>query len=60
MFCCFLGIRTATVKGLCGAASDWVGSCAITIERRLDARGPFQFFDEVERPRRFRHLSATA
>jgi hypothetical protein len=36
MFCCFLGICTATARGLCGAASDWVGFCAITIKRRCD------------------------
>ena len=35
-FCCFLGTRTATARRVCGAASDWVGSCAFTIGRRLD------------------------
>src|SRR5260370_35898784 len=35
--CCFLGIRTATARGLCGAASDWVGSCAITTKRRHES-----------------------
>jgi hypothetical protein len=38
--CCFLGIRTATARGLCGAGSDWVGFCAITIKRRREG-APF-------------------
>jgi len=49
MFCCFLGIRTATARA-CAVRERLVGSCAITIERRLMARRPFQFFDGVERP----------
>src|SRR6202521_325777 len=34
--CCFLAIQTSPPRGLCNAASDWVGSCAITIKRRRD------------------------
>ena len=30
--------RTATARGPCSAASDWAGSCAITIKRRRDWR----------------------
>ena len=28
MFCRFLGMCTATARGLSGAASDWVGFCS--------------------------------
>jgi hypothetical protein len=34
--CCSLAIQTSTARGLCNAASDWVGSCAITIKARPD------------------------
>jgi hypothetical protein len=34
--CCFLGQTIGSAMDLCGAASDWAGSCAITIERRRD------------------------
>src|ERR1700686_2319954 len=34
--CCSLALPTSTARGLCNAASDWVGSCAITIKRRPD------------------------
>jgi hypothetical protein len=34
--CLFLGRRLSSVTGRCGAASDWAGCCAITIERRRD------------------------
>jgi len=37
-------------EGLCVPRAIGVGSCAITIERRLMARRPFQFFDGVEGP----------
>src|ERR1700691_1771554 len=34
--CCFLTIQASPPEGLCNAARDWVGSCAITIKRRRD------------------------
>jgi hypothetical protein len=34
--CCFPEVRTATARGPCGAASGWVGFCAITIKRWRD------------------------
>src|ERR1019366_5157149 len=34
--CCSLAIQASTARGLCNAASDRVGSCAITIKRRPD------------------------
>ena len=40
--CCSLGIGLATARGLCNAASDWVGFCVITIKRRREAaEAPF-------------------
>jgi hypothetical protein len=35
--CCFLGQTIGSARGLCGAAIDWVGFCAIIIKRRRDA-----------------------
>src|SRR5262249_18341301 len=34
--CFSLAIQTSTARGPCNAASDWVGSCAITIKRQRD------------------------
>jgi hypothetical protein len=34
--CCSLAIHASAARGLCNAASVWVGSCAITIKRRRD------------------------
>ena len=38
--CCSLAIQASNARGLCDAASDWVGSCAITIKRRREG-APF-------------------
>src|ERR1700682_1102051 len=32
--CCSLGTGTSAASNACNAASDWVGSCAITIKRQ--------------------------
>jgi hypothetical protein len=37
MSCCSLGIGLVTARGLCNAASDWVGSCVITFKKRREA-----------------------
>ena len=42
--CCFLGRRATTARGLCSAASDWVGCCATIIKRRRDAVGRSSFW----------------
>src|SRR5271166_242098 len=49
MSCCSLGIRTFVARGLCSAASDWVGSCVITTAKRRERVGesPDEFFDHT-------------
>ena len=37
MSCYFLEKTIGSARGLCGAASDWVGFCAIIIKRLRDA-----------------------
>jgi hypothetical protein len=36
MSCCSPAIQASAAPGTCNAVSDWVGSCVITIKRRLD------------------------
>jgi hypothetical protein len=46
--CCFLGIRTDIARGRYGAASDWAGFYATTIERLREtvrARSAFWPYD---------------
>jgi hypothetical protein len=40
--CCSLGRRTSAASNPYDAASDWVGSCAITIKRQRDRRPKVQ------------------
>ena len=42
--CCFLGRRRGSARGRCGAASDWVGFCAIIIGRRRDGASAASVF----------------
>src|SRR6185436_14122156 len=40
--CCSLAVHTSAARDPCNAASDWVGSCAITIKRRRDRKPKVQ------------------
>src|SRR5438128_10707915 len=40
--CCSLAIQTSTARSPCNAASDWVGSCAIIIEKQRDRTSKVQ------------------
>jgi hypothetical protein len=39
MSCCSLGVGTSAATGLFNAASDWAGSCVITISRQRERGG---------------------
>src|SRR5271166_2496498 len=58
MSCCSLGIRTFVARGLCSAASDWVGSCVITTAKRRERVGesPDEFFDHTRVARRLARI----
>src|SRR3979490_430613 len=49
--CCFLGRRIGSARGLCGAASGWVGFCAIIIKKRHDAVSASSVFCPYEETR---------
>jgi hypothetical protein len=48
MSCCSLAIRTFVARGPFNVASDWAGSCTITIKRRRERGGAsYEVFDHT-------------